>query len=114
MPELSSAHGDKIPTSRKRREKWGTQNLEHFSQTFLDRLAVGVDEVDFADSQVFDPLLDFGAVANDYPHHGLGMDYLFGDGVQVGGFQGADFAGHGFVIIVGPAVLQDVQDGESH
>jgi hypothetical protein len=40
----------------------------------LDRLSVGVEETDFSEPQLFDPSLDFGAVANDDPNQVIRMD----------------------------------------
>src|SRR5271156_6251086 len=77
----------------------------------LDWIAVGVNEVDFAEVQLPDAWLDFRAVTDHDPYEIVGKENLLCRGIEVPGGQRADFSRHGVVIIVGPSGIQYGGDG---
>src|SRR5882757_2752118 len=76
--------------------------------TLLNRVAVGVDFVDFADVEFADAGFDFGHVANDDPDQVGRLNIFFGDVVGGVGRDGQNFLSEGVVVIVGQRILQNV------
>src|SRR5260221_7726917 len=77
----------------------------------LNRVAVGVDFVDFADVQVANAGFDFAHIADDDPDQMGGLNIFFGDVVGGVGRDGQNFLSEGVVVIVRQRVLQDVAVG---
>jgi hypothetical protein len=75
--------GEKKPHFSQKTREMGHPNRDRlgFCDSPLDRVAIGVDEVDFADSQLLYTLFDFGAIAHYQPHHAFGVQNFFGGGI---------------------------------
>jgi hypothetical protein len=68
----------------------------------------------FAEIQFFDPGFDFRAVADNHPGQIVRMDHGSCGVLEVAHLQCADFAGVGFIVIVGQAKSHQVEDRLTH